>query len=162
GSPVAAVSRNPDHVDVFWIGPDGAVGSTWWDRNGPGPWATPFPITRHGAASDGRLDATGSDEPHHGNVFWIGPDGAVGSTWWDRNGPGPWATPFPITPPGAARDGSPVAAVSRNPDHVDVFWIGPDGAVGSTWWDRNGPGPWATPFPITRHSAANASRLDAT
>lgn len=32
-----------------------------------------------------------------------------------------------------ARPRSPVAVVARTPDHLDVFWIRPDAAIGSTW-----------------------------
>jgi len=86
-------------------------------------------------------------------VFWIGPDGAIGSTWWDGAPHANWGdhAPFPITPPGAAQPGSPTAVIARNPGHLDVFWIGPDGAVASTWWDAAPQASWGdhAPFPIT-------------
>ena len=28
---VTSVGRTPNHLDVFWVGPDGAIASTWWD-----------------------------------------------------------------------------------------------------------------------------------
>jgi hypothetical protein len=38
------------------------------------------------------------------DVFWVGPDGAIGSTWWDGAPGASWGDhqPFPITPPEAA------------------------------------------------------------
>jgi len=35
--------------------------------------------------------------------------------------------PFAVTPPGAARVGSPLSVVARVPEHIDLFWVGPDG-----------------------------------
>ena len=90
---------------------------------------------------------------NHLDVFWIGPDGAIGTQWWDAAPGANWGDhqPFPITPPGAAQAGSPVAAVARTPNHLDVFWIGPDGAIGTQWWDAAPGANWGDhqPFPIT-------------
>jgi hypothetical protein len=56
---LSAVGRTHDHVDVFWIGSDGAVGSTWrdsapgcgWGDHQPftaaGPRPVPLPIGPH-------------------------------------------------------------------------------------------------------------------
>ena len=96
--------------------------------------------------------------PNHLDVFWVGPDGAVATQWWDAAPGANWGDhrPFPITPPGAARAGSPLAAVARMPNHLDVFWVGPDGAVASQWWDVAPGANWGDhrPFPITPPSAA--------
>jgi hypothetical protein len=164
GAPVAAVARGPEQLDVFWIGPDGAIGSTFWNAAPGMNWGdhAPFPITPPGAAQSAGL-AVVSRRPDHLDVFWVGPDGAIGSTWWDAAPGMSWGdhAPFPITPPGAARPGSPVAAVARGPDHMDVFWIGPDGAIGSTWWDAASGMNWGdhAPFPITPPGAAQSAGL---
>ena len=40
---VTAVARTPDHLDLFWVGPDGSVGTNWWDAHANnGAWNTPF------------------------------------------------------------------------------------------------------------------------
>jgi hypothetical protein len=45
--------------------------------------------------------------------------------------------------------------VSRTPDHLDVFWVGPDGGIGTNWWDANvDNGQWNQPFPIAPPKAA--------
>jgi hypothetical protein len=152
---VDCVARAPNHLDVFWIRPDGGVGTNWWDQNANGgKWNAPFAITPPGAAVAGAVSCV-SRTPNHLDVFWIGPDGAVGTTWWDQNANnGKWNTPFPITPPGAAAAGA-IGAVSRTPNHLDAFWVGPDGAVGTTWWDQNANGGrWNTPFPISPPGSA--------
>ncbi len=157
GSPMAAVTRLPHHIDVFWIGPDGAIGSTFWDKdmNG-GRWHPPFPVTPPHAAGEGAGLTALARLEHHIDLFWVGPDGAIGSTFWSPhiNG-GRWNQPFPVTPPGAARAGSPVSVVARVPEHIDVFWVGPDGALGSTFWNSAiNNGRWNAPFPITPPAAA--------
>ncbi len=157
GSPLAAVSRLPNHIDVFWVGPDGAIGSTFWSSDvNRGRWNSPFPISPPAAAGQGSGLAAACRRPHHVDVFWVGADGALGSTFWSRDfNAGKWNPPFPITPPGAARQSSPVAALAREAEHIDVFWIGPDGAVASNFWDRAiNQGYWNTPFPISPPGAA--------
>ncbi|MFE2560124.1 matrixin family metalloprotease, partial [Streptomyces sp. NPDC059352] len=47
-------------------------------------------------------------------------------------GPG-WAEVYSIASAGAAIPGA-VTAHSRNSDHMDVFWVGPDGSVRGNWW----------------------------
>jgi hypothetical protein len=39
---------------------------------------------------------------------------------------------------GAAAPRSPITAVARNPNHLDLFVTGTDGRTYSTWWDANG------------------------
>ncbi len=110
GSPIAAVARNPDHLDVFYIGPNGQVAMQWWGA-------------------------------------------AAGENWGDHPA-------FPITAPGAAAPGSPIAAVARNPDHLDVFYIGPNGQVAMQWWGAAAGENWGDhpAFPITAPGAAAPGR----
>ncbi|MEV4227855.1 hypothetical protein AB0J81_12280 [Streptomyces bobili] len=46
---------------------------------------------------------------------------------------GTWHAPFAIAPAGSAKPGA-LTAVSRFPEHLDVFWVGPDGGIGTTYW----------------------------
>lgn len=50
-----------------------------------------------------------------------------------------WADhcPFPVAPAGSAGPGSGLTVVARIQAHLDVFWIGPDNAVMTQWWDGN-------------------------
>jgi hypothetical protein len=158
-SPLAALTRFDGALDVFWIGSDGAVATTWANPHvDNGAWHVAFPITPPGATrADSPLAASTRLEGAL-DVFWIGPDGAVASTWANpRVDNGAWHAPFPITPPGASRVNSPIAAVTRLEGALDVFWIGPDGAVGTTWANPNiDRGEWHPPFPITEPQAAHA------
>jgi len=48
------------------------------------------------------------------DVFWVGPDGAIGTTWENPQiGNGTWHPSFPISPTGAARADSSLAVVTR-------------------------------------------------
>jgi hypothetical protein len=124
-------------MDVFWVGPDGSVRSTWW-HEGHG-WSkdaagapAPYAIASAGNAALG-ASATQTRNPDHMDVFWIGSDGSVRGNWW-HEGHG-WAAPYAIAPEGNAALGA-IATQTRNPDHMDVFWIGPDGSVRGNWWHQ--------------------------
>ena len=160
GSGLSAVARTPAHLDVFWVGADGAIGSQWWDGAAGAGWGDhqPFAITPPGAAQPGSGLSAVARTPAHLDVFWVGADGAIGSQWWDGAAGAGWGDhqPFAITPPGAAQPGSGLSAVARTPAHLDVFWVGADGAIGSQWWDGAPGAGWGDhqPFPITPPGAA--------
>ncbi|MEU8432600.1 CAP domain-containing protein [Streptomyces sp. NPDC029216] len=166
GSGIAAVSQRDGHLDVFWVGPDGSVRSQWWDGGGAsGAWGAhgSFNIAAPGAAATGSGVAAVSQRDGHLDVFWVGPDGSVRSQWWDGGGAsGAWGAhgSFNIAAPGAAATGSGVAAVAQRNNHLDVFWVGPDGSVRSQWWDGGGAsGAWGAhgSFNIAAPGAAAAS-----
>jgi hypothetical protein len=129
---LAAVSRNPNHLDVFWVRPDGGVSSNWWDAASR-RWATPFPIAAARSALPGTL-AAASRNPDQLDVFWIGPDRAIGTTAWNPSHG--WLRPWPITTPAAARHpAGALSVVSRVRDQLDLFWVRPDGGVSTAWWN---------------------------
>lgn len=122
-------------------------------------WGLPLQIAPPGMArpqSPIAVLARGDGQLH---VFFVRPDGAVATTWSEwRDGRQPWVAPFSVTPPGAARADSALAAVLRDRE-LHVFYIGPDGALATTWavgpWEAHWAiGAWQTPFPITPPSAA--------
>ena len=141
GGPVAVVARTPNHMDLFWVHPDGSINSTWWDANvANGAWdpTRVFAATPPGKAAGGSI-AVVARTPNHMDLFWVHPDGSINSTWWDANvANGAWdpTRVFAATPPGEAA-GGPVAVVARTPNHMDLFWVHPDGSINSTWWDAN-------------------------
>jgi hypothetical protein len=91
GSPVSAIARYSNHLDLFVLGTDRRVYSTWW----------------------------------HDTTGWAG--------WFNVSG-------------GAGNAGGQVAAVSRVTEHIDLFTVGADGLVYSTWWD--GATGWAGWFQL--------------
>ena len=156
GAGVAAVARHPNQLDVFWADNDGAIGSHWWNGSMPnGRWDghPAFRITDVHAVPSGGAVAVVSRHRDHVDVFWVGTDGAIWTTWWNAHlNNGRWNTPFPITSADVAPPGGGVAAVSRRPDHLDVFWADATGAIASHWWNGQAPdGRWDrhTSFRIT-------------
>jgi hypothetical protein len=90
GSPISCLSRFQNHIDLFVTGRDGGVYSTFWDANGG----------------------------------WF-------NHWFrlvDTNFPDSFTVP----------PGSVVSSMSRFQDHIDLFVVGRDGGVYSTFWDANG------------------------
>ncbi|MGH9334124.1 MAG: hypothetical protein ACRD21_10280 [Vicinamibacteria bacterium] len=163
--PVVAVAREPEHVDLFRVGFDGAVWSSWWhaDAHGWRPWfqihpETVFPV-------EARVTAL-ARRPDHLDLFVIGHDGAVWSSWWHADAEG-WRPWFQIHPQTVFRHDQEIAAVAREPEHVDLFTVGNDGAVWSSWWHGDGGGwrPWfqihpQTRFALTSRVTAIARRPD--
>src|SRR5258708_12530450 len=164
GSVVAAVSRNPGHVDLFVVRSDG-VYTTWWDQNFPGPligdWQNWFRIGNPGDAPPAGSTVTAvARGTGHVDLF-VARSNGVYTTWWDEKFPGPlaggWQPWFPIgTPADAPPAGSVVTALSRSADYVYYFVVrgGTSGVarVLSTRWDASSPGPliggWQSWFSI--------------
>lgn len=138
---IVAIGQLAEHIDVFWVTPDGSIMSTWWDS--VQTWTAPFTIAGPGSSA-GAISAI-SREPGQLDVFWITPDGAIWTAWW-RTG-GNWNAPYPMTDPGMAAGGSPISATNQSPTHMDVFWHTPDGAIGTTYWDASVVG-WGAAYSI--------------
>jgi len=139
-TPITAIDRFPEHLDVFAVESTGRTMSNWWS---PGTgWAGWFHV-QGGIASPG-----GAGSPvtavaryaSHLDLFTVGTDNRVYSAWW--NGAVGWNGWFPL--PGVqCRPGSTVNVVARYNDHLDLFTTASDGRTMSTWWDvRTGWGSW--------------------
>jgi len=156
-----AVSAVPGYVEVFWVRPDGMVFTNGRDPNvNRGRWNNPIAIAPNPGSADPRSGVAAiSTVPGIVEVFWIRPDGMVFTNGRDPgvNG-GQWNNPIAIAPnPGSADPRSGVAAVSRSPGSVEVFWVRPDGVVFTNGRDPgvNG-GQWNNPIAI----AANPGSAD--
>jgi hypothetical protein len=154
GSALAVVARTPDNLDVYWVTPDGAVASNWWFAAPGASWADHgwFTITPPSVvASVGGITAT-ARTPNNLDVFWVAQDGSVGTQWWHAAAGHSWAdhSPFAIAPPGSASPGSSITSVGRLASHLDVFWVRPDGGIGTQWWDAAPDQGWNhRPFAVT-------------
>ena len=132
---IAAVSRAPGNLDLFVIGFDDRVWSTWW--NDSVGWNSDWFPLPGAAVFDHTLQqiAAVSRAPGNLDLFVIGFDDRVWSTWWnDSVG---WNSDwFPL--PGAAvfdHTLQQIAAVSRAPGNLDLFVIGFENRVWSTFWN---------------------------
>jgi hypothetical protein len=131
---IAAVSRAPGNLDLFVIGFDNHVWTTFWNDAGGwnGDW---FPVPGQAVFDrDKQQIAAVSRAPGNLDLFVIGFDNHVWTTFWNDAGGwnGDW---FPI--PGQAvfdRDKQQIAAVSRAPDNLDLFVIGFDNHIWSARW----------------------------
>ena len=146
GAPVSSLSRFRDHIDLFVSGRDGGVYSTFWDANGGwfNHWfrLTDTNFADHFTIPPGAPVTCLSRFQDHIDLFVAGRDGGVYSTFWDANGgwfnrwfrliDNNFGDNFTVPP------GSRVSAVSRFQDHIDLFVMGRDGGVYSTFWDKNG------------------------
>jgi hypothetical protein len=146
GSPVSCLTRFQDHIDLFVTGRDGVVYSTFWDANGG--WFNRWFGLRDTNFRDGFTVPPGSPVSclsrfrDHIDLFVVGYDGGVYSTFWDANG-GWFNHWFRLTDPNfgdgfTVPPGSVVSCMSRFQDHIDLFAVGRDGAIYSTFWDANG------------------------
>jgi hypothetical protein len=154
GSQLAAVSRTSRRIDIFWIGEHGDIWTTAWDGAVGQAWGHASSITRAGVTRADSPIAAVARTTNRLDVFWIGPDGGIGSTGWE-GGAGAWEPDFPIARPGVAGAGSGIAAVARTTNRLDVFWIGPDGGIGSTGWEGGvNNNEWEHDFPIARPGVA--------
>jgi hypothetical protein len=133
---IAAVSRAPGNLDLFVIGFDNKVWTTFWtDHSGWHPdW---FPLPGQ-AVFDHQLQEIVAVSRASGNLdlFVIGFDNKVWTTFWTQqtNWHADW---FPL--PGQAvfdHQLQRVAAVSRAPDNLDLFVIGFDNKVWTTFWTQ--------------------------
>jgi hypothetical protein len=152
GCPISNLTRYSDHIDLFVTGFDGGIYSTFWDANGG--WANRwFRLIDPNYGDDftippGSPISNLSRYPNHIDLFVAGRDGGVYSTYWDANGgwPNSWfRLPDPNYGDGfTIPPGSPVSALSRYSDHIDLFVSGRDGGIYSTYWDVNGgwPNSW--------------------
>ena len=132
---IAAVSRNPNQLDLFLCGTNGRVYTSSWSDESPwsglngweeigGPvpvWPTTVEV------------AAVSRNPNQLDLFMCGGNGHVytsswtaGSNWSGLNGWKDIGGTFP--------QGAPVTAVSRNPNQLDLFICGNNGHVYTSWW----------------------------
>ena len=80
---LAAVSRGPGNLDLFVIGFDNAVWTTFWTQAGgwnPGGWFQIHPETVFDRGSQETVALARVSD--HIDLFLIGFDNAVWSAWW--------------------------------------------------------------------------------
>jgi hypothetical protein len=142
GSTVTVVSRYSNHLDAFAVGGDNHVWSSWWDSS-TGAWSTWFQVGTLTCRPGSTVTVVARDL-NHLDLFTTGADNRVMSSYWN-----PWTgwAPdwFAVVGGGAVSPGSIVNAISRYPNHLDVFTIDSQNNVTSAYWDAaTGWGGWFT------------------
>lgn len=133
GTSVTALSRHPNHMEVWVLDDNGEVrGIHFLD----GTWRTWMKLD--GARFPPRAHlASVSRHPDHMEVFGVDRNGDFRGCWFD----GSWSAGW-YSLPGGWRPGSDVAAVSRHRDRMEVWLVGrDDGIVRGNWFDD---GVWHT------------------
>ena len=103
-------------------------------RAATGPGSTTTGARSAASSRPGRRCRVVARAPDHLDLFVIGNDGRVYTSWWhagtDWSGINDnWRSIGGFFPPGA-----PVASVARHPDHLDLFIRGNDDQIWSEWW----------------------------
>jgi Papain-like cysteine protease AvrRpt2 len=132
--PVSSVARSPNNLDLFMCGNDGRVYTSWWFSGADWSGVNDNWRSIGGFFPAGAPVGAVSRTPDNLDLFICGNDGRVYTSWWftgaDWSGVNDnWRSIGGFFPPGA-----PVTAVSRHPDHLDVFVCGNDGRVYTSWW----------------------------
>jgi hypothetical protein len=145
GAPVSAVARTPDNLDLFVVGNNGGVYTSWW------PASFTFVPSSPSSGNDwsgvnnnwrliGGIFPVGAPvtavarTPDNLDLFVVGNDGVVYTSWWPtgndwsgvNNDWRPIGGFFPV--------GAPVSAVARTPDNLDLFVVGNNGGVYTSSW----------------------------
>ncbi len=133
GCPITSLTRMPGLLDLFVIGNDGVVYTSWWSEghlwSGLNGWRN-----IGGAFPPGARVAAVARTPNNLDLFVCGNDGRVYTSWWistsDWSGlNNNWRSLGGFFP-----KGNQVTAVSRTSNNLDLFIVGGDGAVYTSWW----------------------------
>jgi len=145
GAYIAAVSRDKNLVEVFWISPDGRIQGAWYDSsNAAKPIVKKFSLFDTGTAGSGSIAAV-SRHAKSIDVFFIDPQGAIRraeyaesdtSIDYERR----WKIKANVTSKNDVVDlASPITAVSRTvvsrtdvsrkTNLVDIWWRATDGSI---------------------------------
>lgn len=137
GGTVSAIARAPHKLDIFLVSNDGGIYTAAWNASvADGAWRGWWRIL-NGIAVPGSAVSAVARDPDKLDVFVLGTDDRIYTAAWDANiANGAWRGWWPIAN-GVAKLQSGVAAVARDPNKLDVFAVGSDGAIWTTAWDAN-------------------------
>ncbi|CAN7189556.1 hypothetical protein LJR225_000526 [Phenylobacterium sp. LjRoot225] len=125
---VAAVSRIPNSMEVWWIGANGSVQAAYWYEGAA--WAR-YELAPAGSASLNGGIAAVSRIPNSMEVWWIGANGSVQAAYWYEGAA--WAR-YELAPAGSASTAGGICAVSRIPNSMELWWVGPNGSIQGAYW----------------------------
>ncbi|WP_146251023.1 hypothetical protein [Nocardia tenerifensis] len=148
---VAATTRFSGNIDLFVVGDDGRVYTSWWYEGSewsglprPGSWGGSG--AGGGGSSGNRWTSLGGFFPpgatitaiardrHHLDLFVVGNDGQVYTSWWVDGGGWSGVADNWLSLGGEFPKGAHIAATSRDPGNIDLFAIGSDKNVRTKWW----------------------------
>jgi hypothetical protein len=130
---ISAASRSKDKLDVFTVGKDGGIFTAAWEPSFSDWWHGWWRILNLEALAGTPLSAV-SRNTNKLDIFVVDKTGRVCSAAWEPAFADGWHGWWHIKG-GMAKPGSPVTAVSRATDWLDIFVVGTDGGVYSASWN---------------------------
>ncbi len=129
-SPVAAVSRIPNSMEMWYVGAQGSIEDSFWYDGAN--WQH-FQLAPLASASTTGGIAVVSRISNSMELWYVGAQGSIEDCFWYEGGN--WQH-FQLAPPGSASLTSKIAAVSRIPNSMELWWIGGDGSIqGASWYE---------------------------
>ena len=133
GTSISAINRTNSIIDLYWIGNDGKIYVAWnkfgetWD-NHVYQIAGNYPPPAQGTSI-----SSINRSPTYIDLYWIGNNGKIYAAWnkfgetWDNH-------VFQISGnyPSPAR-GTSISSINRSSTNTDLYWIGNDGKIYTTW-----------------------------
>lgn len=131
GGGITAISRKPNTLEIFWVGPGGKIMDGYWYEGQQG-WKT-FELAPAGSVSSfGNNITCLSRAGNTIELFWIGSAGKIMDAFWYEGQQG-WRI-FELAPFGSANVFSGITAVSRATGTMELFWIASDGSIKDAYW----------------------------
>jgi hypothetical protein len=133
---IAAVARTANNLDLFVIGPDDRGWSTFWTAAGWSADWLPLPGQAEFDRDKQHITVV-SRAPGHLDLFVLGFDNHGWSTSWrDTDG---WSRDWFVLPGEAVfnRGTQQISAVARTQSNFDLFVIGFDNRIWSTFWGQH-------------------------
>ncbi|MGL5080480.1 MAG: M43 family zinc metalloprotease [Microcoleaceae cyanobacterium] len=146
GSPVTAVSRSQDKLDVFVVGVDGRVWTAAWQPDFTDWWHGWSPIGDLRVPLGSAVHAVSRSQDKL-DIFATDVNGVVQTAAWEPSFTDGWHGWWELKG-GRAAPGAPVTAVSRGQDKLDVFVVGVDGRVWTAAWQPDFTDWWHGWWPI--------------
>jgi hypothetical protein len=136
---IAAVSPGPNYMIVWYIGSDASV----QEADFTGSWNHGQIAPAGSALSNSGITAVSRASPTL-ELWWVGSDGSVQDAYWYDNAftlnfESGWQR-FALSGPASAKTSSRISSVSRYPNSMELWWVGPGGSV----QDENWYGPYST------------------
>ncbi len=134
GSPVSAVARTTTTLDLFVIGYDGRVYTSWWSQGSDWSGVNNNWRAIGGFFPVGAPVTAVARTANNLDLFVAGGDGRIYTSWWsagvDWSGVNNnWRSIGGIFP-----TGTQVTALARTQNNLDLFVTGNDGSVYTSWW----------------------------
>jgi hypothetical protein len=140
GSPITAVCRSTNKLDIFSVGTDGGVYTAAWQPDFTEGWHGWWRIGNIQVPLGSYISAVSRSQDKL-DIFVTDVKGQVLSAAWQPDFTDGWHGWWQVLE-GLAAPGSPITAVSRSTDKLDIFSVGTDGGVYTAAWEPDFTDGW--------------------